>query len=66
MLNDTQVGSVTSGGWGHRVGKNIVLAHVAAGTPRAGLTIGILGEEFALTDQVGAFYDPDFSLVRGK
>lgn len=66
MLDGVQVGSVTSGGWGHRVSKNIVLAHVAAGTPRTGLSVGILGEEFALTDQVGAFYDPEFALVRGK
>ena len=60
-----QWGSVTSGGWGHRVGKNIVLAHVKTGAPRTGLSVGILGEEYALTDQVGAFYDPDFELVRG-
>ena len=64
--NGVQVGSVTSGGWGHRVGQNLVMGHVKAGTPRDAMTVGILGEQYAATTHDEALYDPSFSLVRGK
>jgi dimethylglycine dehydrogenase len=61
-----QVGSVSSGGYGHRVAENIALAFVdpeqaAEGTE---LSVEILGERYAARVSASCLYDPDNRLVR--
>ena len=56
---DALVGTVTSGGYGHRIGRNIALAFVE---PRCAarereLEIGILGERYAATVGPACLYD---------
>ena len=62
-----QVGSVTSGGYGHRVDKNIAYGFidpdVAISDP---LTIGILGMTCPATIVTEALYDPENKCVRGE
>ncbi|MFK7743675.1 MAG: FAD-dependent oxidoreductase [Roseobacter sp.] len=60
------VGTVTSGGWGHRVGKNIAYAFVEpalAGIDQH-VTIDVQGESVSATVTPSALYDPDMSLLR--
>jgi dimethylglycine dehydrogenase len=61
-----QVGSVTSGGYGHRVARNIAYAYVDPGAAEAGtrLEIGILGERYAATVAEPVRYDPENRLPR--
>jgi dimethylglycine dehydrogenase len=61
-----QVGSVTSGGYGHRVARNIAYAYVDPGQAEPGnrLEIGILGERYAATVVEPVLYDPDNRLPR--
>ena len=63
---ERQVGSVTSGGYGHRVGENIALAYVTPEQALVGtrLDIGILGERFAATVVEPVRYDAGFAKVR--
>ena len=60
------VGSVTSGGYGHRVGRNIAFAFVAPECAADGtsLEIGILGERYPATVVPPCQYDPDNRLAR--
>ncbi|MFT5218619.1 MAG: dimethylglycine dehydrogenase [Planctomycetota bacterium] len=61
-----QIGSVCSGGYGHRVKKNIAYAYIdpehAAFDSR--LSIGILGETFPASVVHPVLYDPDNQLVK--
>jgi dimethylglycine dehydrogenase len=59
------VGTVTSGGFGHRVGKNLAFAFVDAGLDGADLTVDVLGDSIPAVITDPALYDPDMSLVRG-
>jgi dimethylglycine dehydrogenase len=54
------VGWVTSGGYGHCVGKSIALAYVSATAARPGnaCEVEILGERRLAVVQAGALYDP--------
>ena len=66
FAGDTQVGSITSGGYGHRVGQNIAYAyidpaHTAIGTL---LEIGILGQRYPARVDEFVRYDPENSRVR--
>ncbi|MEM7407125.1 MAG: FAD-dependent oxidoreductase [Pseudomonadota bacterium] len=64
--NNAQVGSVSSGGYGHRVEKNIAYAFVDPdhAEPGTALSLGILGERYPATVVAGALYDPGFKRVR--
>ena len=58
---DTVVGEVTSGGWGHRVGKSIALCMIRADLALAGtaLEVEIYGKRYAAEVQPdGSYYDP--------
>lgn len=60
------VGTVTSGGFGHRVQRNIALAFVAPELAEAGtgLSVAILGERYDAVVTAPCLYDPENSLVR--
>ena len=66
MRGDAVVGHVSSGGYGHRVGRRLALAWVEAGAATAGtaLEIEILGERHGATVAGGAVYDPENARVR--
>lgn len=61
-----QVGSVTSGGYGHRVQKNLALAFVDPRQAEIGtrLQIGILGERYDAEVVAPCLYDPENRRVR--
>ena len=61
-----QVGSVTSGGYGHRVRQNIAYAYVDPACAKIGteLEIGILGERYPARVAEPVRYDPENRLVR--
>ncbi len=61
-----QVGSVTSGGYGHRVGKNIAYAYLEPACAAVGsaLEIGILGERYPAQVVEPVLYDPGHSRLR--
>ncbi|MCE2516761.1 MAG: FAD-dependent oxidoreductase [Alphaproteobacteria bacterium] len=64
-LDGVQVGSVTSGGYGHRVGKNIAYGFIDPDVPQdAGLTIEILAEFCPARVFTDALYDPENIRVR--
>jgi dimethylglycine dehydrogenase len=63
---DDIIGTVTSGGYGHRVQRNIAFAfvdpaHAAIGTQ---LEVGILGSRYSAEVCEPCLYDPDNALVR--
>jgi dimethylglycine dehydrogenase len=65
-LNGQQIGSVTSGAYGHRTQKNIAFAfiqpeHAAIGTT---LEIEMLGQQINARIVEGCLYDPDNKRVR--
>ncbi len=62
----TQVGSVTSGGYGHRVEQNIAYAYIEPQQAEIGssLEIGILGERYPARVAEPVRYDPENRLVR--
>ena len=62
----TQVGTVTSGGYGHRVKKNIALAFVDPAASPIGhrLQLGILGQRYPATVVAPCLYDADHARVR--
>ncbi|MEM7731423.1 MAG: FAD-dependent oxidoreductase [Pseudomonadota bacterium] len=67
MVNGAVVGTVTSGEYGHRVGKNLAYAFV---TPEfseedTGVEIDIIGTMTPATVIAASPYDPDMTLVRG-
>ena len=60
------LGTVTSAGWGHRTGLNLVYAfmdpaHAAIGTA---LTVDVIGAPVAAQVIKSGPYDPDYSLMR--
>jgi dimethylglycine dehydrogenase len=66
FLGEHQVGSVTSGGYGHRVEKNIAFAYVDPGQATIGtaLSIGILGDSYDAVVVAPILYDPANELPR--
>jgi dimethylglycine dehydrogenase len=67
VLKDGQpVGHVTSGGWGHWVGKSLAVGYVPAELARDGaaFAIDILGEECRGTITARALHDPDGARLR--
>jgi len=66
LLGEHQVGSVTSGGYGHRVEKNIAYAYVDPGQATIGtaLSIGILGDSYDAVVVAPILYDPANELPR--
>ena len=68
LMHDGQaVGYITSGGFGHRIGKSIALGYVPAALARDGerFSLDIFGEERAATVHLAPPYDPDGSRLRG-
>ena len=66
MHGGVVVGTVSSGGYGHRVGKNIAYAFLDAAFATEGqqLVIDMLGQEIGATVTNSALYDPEMSRVR--
>ncbi len=67
MQGDTVVGTVTSGAWGHRTGKNLALAFVDPDLADEGtaLEIDVLGTRVGATIIAPSPYDPGFERMRG-
>ncbi len=65
-LDDRPVGSVTSGGYGHRIQKNIAYAYVdpCASGPGTALRVGILGGWYPAQVTPACLYDPDHLRVK--
>jgi dimethylglycine dehydrogenase len=63
---DTIVGSVTSGGFGHTVGKSIALALIEPGLAQTGtmLQVDILGQRRPATVSMEALFDPTGARLR--
>ncbi len=61
------VGTVTSAGWGHRVGKNIAMGFIEPGLAEPGTVVGIdiVGQRFEATVAEACLYDPDNARVKG-
>ncbi len=61
-----QVGTVTSGGYGHRVKENIAYAYITPelSEPGTKLALGILGDHYPARVVNPVRYDPDYLLVR--
>lgn len=66
MLGDEVVGTVTSGGWGRRVGKNIAYAFVDAELCALGtdFEIDVLGTKVSAVVVDPGLYDPDMTHLR--
>lgn len=60
------VGTVTSAGWGHRVGKNIVMGFVESAVAAVGtrVDVEVIGVPAAAEVVEGCLYDPENSRVR--
>ena len=68
ILRDGAVeGTVTSAGWGHRVGRNIAMGFVEPDCAELGgrLEVEVIGEPVAAEIVDPCLYDPGFTLVRG-
>ena len=65
-MEGSVVGTVTSAGWGHRVGRNIAYAFVDPGFAAEGtsLTVEVIGEPVPAVVIDAALYDPQNLLVR--
>ncbi len=63
MLNEDVVGTVCSGGFGHRTQKNLAYAFMNPGVSE-GLTVDVLGERVPAKVVSRAQYDPDNQRVR--
>lgn len=64
MLDGVVVGTVTSGGYGHRVGKNLAYAFIDAVPDGPALMIDVLGMCVPATITDRGLYDPEMMLVR--
>ena len=66
LANGGVVGTVTSAGWGHRVGKNIAMGFVDPpyAEPDARLAVEVVGEPMPALVSAPCLYDPAFALVR--
>ena len=62
---DRIVGVVTSGGYGHRTGKVLVLAYLRDANARTDLSVDILGERRAAVVLGHAPYDPENRKLKG-
>ena len=62
----TCIGTITSGGWGYRVGKNIAMGFINPGFEAVGteLMVEVMGEPVAATVVEPDLYDPKYELVR--
>ena len=60
------VGTVTSAGWGHRVGKNIAMGFIEPAFAAHGtrLHVEVIGEAVPAEIVPECLYDPDYTLVR--
>lgn len=63
---DKVVGTVSSAGWGHRIGKTIMMAyihpdHASCGTS---LEVDIIGERYPAVVTEECLYDPEFTRMR--
>ena len=67
MVGDKVVGTVTSGGWGHRLGLNLAYAFVDPDVSEIGtcFEVDVLGQRVAAVVSPMGAYDPSLSLVRG-
>ena len=67
LSDDRVVGFVTSGGYGHTVGKSIALAYLEPdlAMPDAALAVEILGERRAARVAPEPLYDPSGARMRG-
>ena len=67
MHEGRAVGYVTSGGYGHRIGKSLAVGYVPTVLARDGerFTLDIFGEERTATISAAAPYDPDGTRLRG-
>jgi len=67
MKEGAAVGYVTSGAYGHCVGRSLAAGYVPAGLARAGarFEIDILGEMRTATVRLEALYDPQGLRLRG-
>ena len=66
MLNDRVVGTVTSGAWGHRTGKNLAYAFIAPdlAQPGTAIEIDIIGRLTPARVIPSSPYDPDMTRPR--
>ncbi len=66
MKDGAVVGTITSGAWGYRTGKNIAYAFMQPDLAQEGqsLTVDVLGTEIPATVVPQALYDPQMSLLR--
>jgi len=64
---DKLIGTITSGGYGHRVKKNIAFAFVQPDYATVGtkLQIELLGQRYNVTLCDECLYDPNNELVKG-
>ena len=58
LCDGSIVGIVTSGGWGHRVGRALAFAYLTDGGDRSGLSVEILGERYPAEILEQPPYDP--------
>lgn len=67
MVGDQVIGTVTSGDWGHRVGKNLAYAFVDPDWSAEGRAfhIDMCGELVSAKVIAEGPYDPEFALLRG-
>ena len=63
LKNGKVVGTVTSAGWGYRIGKNLAYAFVEPDA-KEGLSALVLGSEFSCSIVDKGLYDPENTLVR--
>ena len=64
VRNGGVVGTVTSGGYGHRTAKNIAYAFVEAKLEHAGLTVDVLGENLSAKIAAPVLYDPEMACLK--
>ena len=62
----TCIGTITSGGWGYRVDKNIAMGFIDVGFEEIGtdVFVEVIGEAFAASVVDPDLYDPQYKLVR--
>ncbi|SPJ31163.1 FAD-dependent oxidoreductase [Falsiruegeria mediterranea] len=59
LLDGAPVGLTTSGGYGYTVRKSLAFVFVRKGTPRSGLSVLLLNQEYPLTVLDEPAFDPD-------
>lgn len=68
FANNRHTGTVTSGGYGHRIQKNIAFAYIDPGhaNPGEAVEIGVLGQRYPAIIVEPCQYDPDNKLLSGR